>query len=168
MNNWKINSEFIDSIKEISYKMQDKYNIPALLLMSIAALETGWGKEKQSVDHNNFFNAKWHKQEKFKKYIHKTIEFDKEQNSIEVYDSFINFDSVEEGFEYICNRIMNNLIYYKTRNAIYFYKDNLNNSFFCSIIALYLNQDGYSTKESWHCQIIDIIDRISKQYKNFN
>lgn len=54
MNNWKINSEFIDSIKEISYKMQDKYNIPALLLMSIAALETGWGKEKQSVDHNIF------------------------------------------------------------------------------------------------------------------
>lgn len=171
MLSWKIDHNFLDSIKEISYKMQDKYKIPAILLMAISALETGWGKD-ENCKYNNYFNCKWWREEhsgKMEKYIKKTWEQVKGEKQ-DIYSDFIHFKSVEECFEYICNRISTNDIYYRTQNIIKEYANYLDNPYFCSIIALSLNDDGYSThrkedEEDWHKKIINIICRIDKQYK---
>ena len=93
--------KFILYILPFAKHCEKKYNINKLFIMSVAALETGWGKK---IVGNNYFNIKASKSWQGKTVDFRTHEYVK-SNRITITDKFRAYDEVIESFEDFCELI---------------------------------------------------------------
>jgi len=145
--------DFINKIKPHARKIQDKYDIPAPVIIAQAALESGWGRhiphdKNNKESSNNIFGVKHHGSEKYDYVVSDTTEYVNgrwitEESKFRKYESW--YESLEDYASFL---IKNNRYEKSFEHADDPYR-----------FAVELQKAGYATDPEYANKLISIINQ---------
>lgn len=122
---------FIKKYKPITKKLAKEYGIPQSVILSIAGLESGWGRSKHAKDFNNYFGIVG-------------------RNKVSSNTRYRSFKSAEAGFRHFCEMIARKKYYENL-------KGNKDSKAWVNVIAAH----GYSTSPSvWKKRVKQVMNNL--------
>lgn len=122
---------FLKKYKPVAQELSKEFGIPSSVILSIAGLESGWGRSKQAKNFNNFFGVVG-------------------RNKVQKGTRFRSFKSAEAGFRHFCKMIARKKYYKK-------YKGNKDSKAWVNMIASH----GYSTAPTiWKKRVKQVMSRL--------
>ena len=154
--NFNSPEEFTQHILPYAEKAANELGVSPLVLVSQAALETGWGqavtRRPDGESSFNLFNIKADSRWNGDKVIKSTLEYD---NGLAKYEkaSFRSYDSYADSFDDYVD-------FLRTNNR---YSDALHNNGDDKLFIKDLHKAGYATDPNYADKILDILNRDSMQ-----
>lgn len=102
MENLQKVKNYVSRFRDTAEKLELKYKIPALLILGVSALETGWGLH---APNNNFFGIKATEKEKRSVGFQRTYEYENGKKEVR-YCRFASYATPDESFEAFCKLLL--------------------------------------------------------------
>jgi flagellum-specific peptidoglycan hydrolase FlgJ len=154
LKDYSIDLNYLEKVLKYAVHIEFAYKIPAHLVLAVSCLESAWGKSRQCLEINNFFNIKARDNEDYQEYL--TKEFDRKGNEYTVLAKFKKYKNIEESFKDFAEKITTQKEYLKSFEVL------KQTDYILANFKVYLNELGkiYATNKDWSDQVYSIMYRL--------